>query len=41
MEWKRKHLLGLEELSREEIELILSSAKFEKNLPAQQTKILR
>ena len=26
MEWKRKHLLGIEELSKEEIELILETA---------------
>ncbi len=38
MEWKRKHLLGLQELSREEIELILETAKSFKEVSARDVK---
>ncbi len=38
MEWKRKHLLGLEELSRQEIELILETAKSFKEVSSREVK---
>src|ERR1051325_8419334 len=38
MEWKRKHLLGLEELSKLEIELILETAKSFKEVSTRDVK---
>ncbi len=38
MEWKRKHLLGLEELSAEEIELVLETAKSFKEVSSRDIK---
>lgn len=38
MEWKRKHLLGLQELSKEEIELILETAKSFKEVSSRDVK---
>lgn len=38
MEWKRKHLLGVQELSREEIELILETAKSFKEVSSRDVK---
>jgi aspartate carbamoyltransferase catalytic subunit len=39
-EWKRKHLLGLQELSREEIELVLETAKSFKEVSSREVKIV-
>src|SRR2546430_17591970 len=36
--WKRKHLLGLQELSKEEIELILETAKSFKEVSSRDIK---
>ena len=41
MSWTRKHLLGLSELSREEIELILETTKSFKEVSSRDIKICR